>query len=493
MNFTSNKKKRLLFQKNSIESLSRKKRKPNLPSSIKIKKEDNDRFNFFIDILRTNKQIKKKSQKIKEITSKIVSKENKENNSKNINNIASSKNLSSDNNNNNNIIINNNTINNNLIFLKDINNAIIEEIENNDENTSSNKNKDKSINSSFKKNKVTLDKDTVSKDKQNYINKKKLLHIKENKIIERNINLMLNKEKSLSRKKIINKKDIDIVNQFQLNILGYINFYSKKCKELMKSNEQNNTITHLKKEELKRLIDQEWITLEEEIKNKYIKDSVQKQTKIVKKILKDKKGRQTNLPKNSFKNVNNNQNGNVDKRSENDNSNDNEKFNDNYNENKNGNESENQKYNNQQSDNIPYILDSEMIKQELKDYTEINLLTEMYNSAKQLPIPHFSVIKHPPNPFSIFTKDNINMIIKKNPTMTRAQALRIVAKKWKNVDSEEKTRYIEKSKEYKEDYENLVKYAYLQRALINNQNIARLCLENKLKEKGIKKKKKKKK
>jgi len=124
-----------------------------------------------------------------------------------------------------------------------------------------------------------------------------------------------------------------------------------------------------------------------------------------------------------------------------------------------------------------------MIKQELKDYTEINLLTEMYNNAKQMPIPHFSVIKHPPNPFSIFTKDNINMIIKKNPTMTRVQALKIVAKKWKNADSEEKTKYIEKSKEYREDYENLIRYAYLQRALINNPNIARLCLENQLKEK----------
>ncbi|KAG4093924.1 hypothetical protein H8356DRAFT_1047438 [Neocallimastix lanati (nom. inval.)] len=343
------------------------------------------------------------------------------------------------------------------------------------EKNNSNRN-EKINNTTTKNNEIVIEnaaKEKVPSEKQKYIHKKKLLQMKENKIIERNINLILNKEKSLTGQKKIKRRDIDIVNQFQLNALGYINFYSKKRNELLKSNGQNNNnnISNLNEEEIERLIDQEWIILENKIKNRYIEESVQKQTKIVKKRLRNKKNIQNNQ-KNFPNNVNNNQN--VDnENNKNNNSNDNDR------ENEIGNE--NHENNNQQLNYIPYIPDSEMIKQELKDYTEINLLTELYNSAKEIPIPHFSVIKHPPNPFSIFTKDNINDIIKKNPTMTRGQALKIVAKKWKNIDPEEKAKYIEKSKEYKEDYEDLVRYAYLQRALINNPNIARLCLENQLK------------
>eukprot|EP00833_Pecoramyces_ruminatium_P000416 jgi/Orpsp1_1/1174448/evm.model.c7180000050132.1 len=458
MNFASNKKKRLLYQKNSAESLSNKKRKIN---KVKIKTEKTlDRFNFFIDILSTNKKVQEKSQK-------IVSNDNKENNSENINHPTPSLILNNNNNSNNN---NNNNENNTLISVEDVNNAIIEDIEYNIENyvnnkeikTKGNKGKVKEKEKEILKENESLDvgsDETISTEKPKKISKKTILQLKENKIIERNINLILNKDKSLTRQKKINKKDINIINQFQLNALGYINYYVKKRKELLKSKKPSDDVENLN-EDIERLIDQEWIILETKIKNKCIEESVKKQTKKIKKNIKSKKVNQNNnilnenIDNEEIENIINNE-------IENDN--------------------DNQITDNQKSNSIPNIPDSEMIKQELKEYTEINLLTEMYNDAKKIPIPHFSVIKHPPNPFSIFTKDNINVIIKKNPSLTRAQALKIVAKKWKNVDSEEKAKYVEKSKEYKDDYEDLIKYAYLQRALINNPNIARLCLENQLK------------
>jgi len=283
------------------------------------------------------------------------------------------------------------------------------------------------------------------------------MKLKENKIIEHNINLILNKDKSLTGKKKINKREIDIVNQFQLNALGYINYYMKRQKEIITANKRlpkRSNIFNLNSDEIEKLIDQEWLILEKTIKDKTIKNSVNKETKKVKKVLKSKRVSQKNLNKNSNENIpedNNDSLNHIDNSINNNNS------------------------------NIPNIPDSEMIKQELKEYTELNLLSEIYNDSKSIPIPHFSVIKHPPNAFSFYTKDNINKITKKNPSLTRNEALKIVARKWKKISKEEKCKYTEKAKEYKDDYENLIKYAYLQRALINNPNIARLILEYQLK------------
>ncbi|OUM59086.1 hypothetical protein PIROE2DRAFT_63990 [Piromyces sp. E2] len=450
MNFASNKKKRLLYQNGTVGSLSLKKRK--LSSTKKSHQKTSDRFNFFIDILNTNKKIKSKKGNA---SKKYVFPENKENNSKNIDDLT------------NELKTIHNTSTTNIVTLEDINNSILEDIENNIDNVEiSNE-----ISIFPEKEEISIDKpiDNESKDNvinktsishikpEKYLTKRKILTLKEHKIIQRNIDLILNKENENTPNKI-KKKEIDIVNQFQLNALGYINFFAKRRKELInsyKANSENRNIFKLDEDELERLIDQEWIILEKKIKNKHIKDIVKKQTKAAKKNLKNKKANKNNLTEETTQTISQIEN---------------------------GNENTNEDSLNQQSTtNIPIIPDSELIKKELKEYTEINLLTEMYNQAKQITIPYFSAIKRPPNPFSIYTKDTINTVIKKNPTKTRKEALKIVAKNWKSANLEEKRKYIEKSKEYKDDYEDLIKYAYLQRALIQNPSIAKLCLENQLK------------
>jgi len=451
MNFTSNKKRRLSYQKKAVES---KKKRKTSPSNSLLQK-NSERFNYFIDILNTNKKdnLKKKSS----------IRENKENNPDNVNDLSDKLKA-----------FNSNNHIKDLITVDNINNSILEEIEKNvpeDNKVDIVNDKGKNIaNIDVSNNEVS---ESISAEKvpndlelKKYFKKSKLLHIKENKIIQRNINLILNKEKKSNKSFKINKKEIDIVNQFQLNALGYINFYTKRRRELLnsqKANTKQNNIFKLNEEELERLIDQEWIILDKITKNEYIEAIVKKQTRLAKKKIKNKK---TNVDIDNPIN-NNTQEINLD------------------NENLGANERDSNSSIQQQSINIPNIPGSEVIENELKEYTEINLLIEMYNHAKQVPIPHFSVIKHPPNPFTIYTKDNINTIIKKNPTMNRTEALKIVAKNWKKASINERKKYIEKSKEYKDDYEDLIKYAYLQRALIQDPSLAKRCLEYQLKKQGI--------
>jgi len=453
MNFTSNKKKRLSYQRKAVESLSKKRRK--ISPSNSLPQKNSERFNYFIDILNTNKK--------DYAPKKSTIRENNENNPDNSNDLSDQLKL-----------LKNNNRTNDLITIKNINDSILEEIE---KSTSENnkeiigKDEGKNItNNEISNDEISKNADsgeTVSNDLElkKYFKKSKLLCIRENKIIQRNINLILNKEKKSNKPLKINKKEIDIVNQFQLNALGYINFYTIRRKELLnsqKANINNNNIFKLNEEELERLIDQEWIILDKNTKNQYIETVVKKQTRLAKKKIKTKKANVENQLNDDTPEI----------ILDNENTIENEQEN-------------NSSIQQQQSINIPNIPDSEVIENELKEYAEINLLIEMYNRAKQVPIPHFSVIKHPPNPFTIYTKDNINTIIKKNPSMNRTEALKIVAKNWKKASKDERKKYMEKSKDYKDDYEDLIKYAYLQRALIRDPGLAKLCLENQLKEKGI--------
>jgi len=440
MNFTSNKKKRSFYHKKAQESNKKRKVSPSTKSQVKSP----DRFKFFIDILNTNTN----SNGSKAIP-KDIKFENKENNSKNVEDLTKE------------LKTIHKTSTNDLITLEDINNSILEDIETNVDNSlptnaiSISKKKNNSNHTTINETEITdnnsISQNAVKRDK--YITRRKILTSNKLKIIQRNIDLILNKENDSTPNKI-NKKEIDIVNQFQLNALGYINFFAKKRRELKHSHKTNPELQHIYKldeDELERLIDQEWIVLEKKIKNMHIKDAVKKQTKAAKKNLKNKKAN-----KNTAQTI--------------------------PPENENGNVSINEDSSNPASTTpIPIIPDSEIIKKELKEYTELNLLTEMYTHAKQVYIPYFSVIKRPPNPFSIYTKDTINAVIKKNPSMTRNEALKIVAKNWKSASKEVKRKYAERSKEYKDDYEDLIKYAYLQRALIQNPSIAKLCLEHQLK------------
>jgi len=446
MNFSSNKKKRQFYQNRTLESLSLKKRK--VSSSKKSQPKTSDRFNFFIDILNTNKRIQDKKDNS---SKKFVLSDNKENNSKYIDDLSNELKT-----------IHNTSINetNDIITLEDINNSILEDLEKDIENTAISNGIEISKSETVDNKKEDNDVDNVSVSdikRDKYITRRKILTLKELKIIQRNIDLILNKENDSAPNKI-NKKEIDIVNQFQLNALGYINFFAKKRKELIysyKANPENLNIYNLNEDELERLIDQEWIIMEKKIKDKHIQDIVKKQTKAAKKNLKNKKNNKNNLIENTTQVTTENES-----------------------EVENGNEDSS---NQQSTTNIPIIPDSETIKKELKEYTELKLLTEMYNHAKQMSIPYFSVIKHPPNPFTIYTKDTFKTVEEKNPTKSNKEKLKIVAKNWKKVSKEEKRKYIEKSKEYKDDYEDLIKYAYLQRALIHNPTIAKLCLERQLK------------
>ncbi|ORX55370.1 hypothetical protein BCR36DRAFT_184968 [Piromyces finnis] len=407
MNFASNKKKRLFYQKRAFE-LSKKKRKTS--PSTKSQQKISDRFNFFIDILNTNKKEQETKNKI---SKKVGVSENKENNPKNIDDIFNELKA-----------IHKNT-ENDIITLEDINNSLLEDIENtitsnNNDNSNNSKLSNETIVSNLPK-EERISNNEIKRDK--YITRRKILTLKEHKIIQHNIDLILNKENDSAPNKI-NKKEIDIVNQFQLNALGYINFYAKKRKELIhqnKTNSEHQNIHNLDEEELERLIDQEWITLEKRIKNKHIEDVVRKQTKIAKKNLKNKKTNKNSGTDNSFQTIIENEN-----------------------------ENENEISSNQQlTKNIPIIPDSELIMTELKEYTELNLLNEMYNHSKQLSIPYFSVIKHPPNPFSIYTKDTINTVIKQNPSKTRNEALKIVAKNWKNENKDKKRNMRKRQKNIK--------------------------------------------
>jgi len=228
MNFTSNSKKKRHQQK--IESAKKKRR----ISTIKTKQQqtNSERFNFFIDLLNSNKNNERNEKLlvIKENNSNIsIIPENKESNfNVNINDP-----------------INNNSLKefNKSITYEDINNTILEDIDNilGDEGNDTqvqNENIDETereiIIGEYKEDKEDKEnkeirnnhskkfddsiEENVDVTSKKYILKKQTMKLKENKIIEHNINLILNKDKSLTGKKKINKREIDIVkNEIKKN------------------------------------------------------------------------------------------------------------------------------------------------------------------------------------------------------------------------------------------------------------------------------------
>jgi len=368
MNFTSNKKKRLSYQRKAVESLSRKKRK--ISSTNSLPQKNSERFSFFIDILNTNKK--------ENVSKKSTVRENKENNSDNVDDLSDQLKLF------------NNNRNNDLITIENVNDSILEEIEKNtseDNEKTIGKDKEKNIvNNDVSNNEVSKDVvsgETVPNDIElkKYFKKSKLLCIRENKIIQRNINLILNKENKPIKSLKINKKEIDIVNQFQLNALGYINFYTKRRRELLNSQKANtnNNIFKLNEEELERLIDQEWIILDKNTKNQYIETVVKKQTKLAKKKIKTKKANIENQLNDDTPEI----------------VLDNENIIENEQEN-------NSSIQQQQSTNIPNIPDSEVIENELKemDFYELAFYVQTLNKMEKI-YSDIESLKEVPNGSSI--------------------------------------------------------------------------------------------